>query len=90
METVGKLRRRKLVKEESISAIARDLNLSRNTVKKYLKAEAEPVYQRQTQPCPKLGNHQKQLTTWLEQDASRPKGQRRTAPQYGESLAAVH
>lgn len=29
METIGKLRRRHLVKGESISAIARDLNLSR-------------------------------------------------------------
>lgn len=43
METIGKIRRRKWVKGESISEIARDLNLSRNTVKKYLKAEAAPV-----------------------------------------------
>jgi transposase len=48
METIGKLRRRHLVKGESISAIARDLNLSRNTVKKYLNAEADPVYQRES------------------------------------------
>ncbi len=86
METVGKLRRRKLVKNENISAIARDLNLSRNTVKKYLKAEAEPVYQRQTQPCPKLGKHQEKLTLWLEQDATRPKGQRRSAQRLFEDL----
>jgi transposase len=86
METVGKLRRRKLVKEESISAIARDLNLSRNTVKKYLKAETEPTYRRQTQPCPKLGKHQARLTLWLEQDATRPKNQRRTAQRLFEDL----
>ena len=36
METIGKIRRRKLVRGETISEIARDLNLSRNTVKKYL------------------------------------------------------
>lgn len=30
METIGKIRRRHKVKGESISAIARDLNLSRN------------------------------------------------------------
>lgn len=86
METVGKLRRRKLVKEESISAIARDLNLSRNTVKKYLKAETEPTYQRRAQPCPKLGKHQAKLTLWLEQDATRPKGQRRSAQRLFEDL----
>ena len=32
METIGKIRRRHKVKGESISSIARDLNLSRNTV----------------------------------------------------------
>ena len=54
MESFAKLRRRHLVKGESISAIARDLNLSRNTVKKYLKADVGPAYRRQQQPCPKL------------------------------------
>ena len=47
----------------------RDLGLSRNTVKKYLNAEAEPVYQRSQQPAPKLGAHQATLATWLEQDS---------------------
>ncbi len=37
METIGKIRRRHKVNNESISSIGRDLNLSRNTVKKYLK-----------------------------------------------------
>jgi len=69
METIGKLRRRHLVKGESISAIARDLNLSRNTVKKYLKAAADPVYQRESQPAPKRGEFQATLATWLEQDS---------------------
>ena len=36
METIGKIRRRHLINGESISAIARSLNLSRNTVKKHL------------------------------------------------------
>lgn len=86
METVGKIRRRRLVKEESISAIARDLNCSRNTVRKYLKAGDAPVYQRQTQPCPKLGKFQEKLTLWLEQDAARPKNQRRSAQRLFENL----
>ncbi len=86
METIGKIRRRKLVKNENISEIARELNLSRNTVKKYLKAESEPSYQRQTQPSPMLGNCQAQLLLWLEQDAVRPKGQRRNAQRLFEDL----
>ena len=86
METIGKLRRRHLVKGESISAIARDLNLSRNTVKKYLKAESEPVYRRERQPHPKLGAFQEKLETWLTQDSQRPKSQRRTARRLFEDL----
>lgn len=86
METIGKLRRRHLVKGESISSIARDLNLSRNTVKKYLKAESEPVYRRECQPHPKLGPFQERLETWLAQDAQRPKSQRRTARRLFEDM----
>ena len=86
METIGKLRRRHLVKGESISAIARDLNLSRNTVKKYLNAEADPVYQRESQPAPKLGAFQAILENWLEQDSQRPRSQRRTARRLFEDL----
>lgn len=86
METIGKIRRRHKVKGESISAIARDLNLSRNTVKKYLNAEIDPVYQRQRQPAPKLGALQPVLETWLEQDSQRPKRERRTAQRLFEDL----
>jgi transposase len=39
VETIGKIRRRRLVQGESISAIARDLQLSRNTVKRALRLE---------------------------------------------------
>ena len=86
MESLLKLRRRALVKQEPISRIARDLNLARNTVKKYLKAEIEPVYQRSHQPCPRLGKYRQQLETWLDQDGQRPKGQRRTARRLYEDL----
>ena len=40
VETVGKIRRRHLVKGESISRIARETRLSRNTVKRYLRNAA--------------------------------------------------
>lgn len=86
METIGKIRRRHKIRGESISAIARDLNLSRNTVKKYLKAEIDPVYQRDHQPAPKLGSYQLLLRTWLEQDGQRSKGQRRSARRLFEDL----
>ena len=86
MESFAKLRRRHLVKGESISAIARDLNLSRNTVKKYLKADVGPAYRRQQQPCPKLGPFAEQLERWLVQDGLRPKRERRSAKRLFEDL----
>lgn len=86
MESFAKLRRRHLVKGESISAIARDLNLSRNTVKKYLKADVGPAYRRQQQPSPKLGAFAEQLERWLVQDGLRPKRERRSAKRLFEDL----
>lgn len=88
METIGKIRRRHLGNGESISAIARSLNLSRNTVKKYLNATAEPTYRRQHQPKPQLGAFQETLDQWLELDRTLPKTQRRTARRLFECLQA--
>ena len=41
METIGKIRRRRLLHGESISAIARELGIARNTVKNALRADGE-------------------------------------------------
>lgn len=46
MEVIAEIRRRHLVNKESISSIARDLKLSRQTVRKHLQSEAEPLYSR--------------------------------------------
>jgi len=43
METLGKIRRRRLIDHDSISQIARDLGLARNTVKKALRSAAESL-----------------------------------------------
>jgi DNA-binding CsgD family transcriptional regulator len=47
MDLIAEIRHRYLVNNESISSIARDLQLSRPTVRKHLKTESEPVYERQ-------------------------------------------
>lgn len=87
METLGKLRRRHLVKGESISAIARDTQLSRNTVRKYVVAElSEPRYPRKQQPFPQLGPFRETLTAWLERASQRPVRERRTAKRLFEAL----
>ncbi|WP_208854845.1 IS21 family transposase [Chromobacterium haemolyticum] len=87
METIGKIRRRHLVGNESISAVARSLNLSRNTVKKYLKTTEAPQYQRQPHH-PRLGAFMPTLNAWLELDSLLPKAQRRTARRLFECLQA--
>ena len=85
VETIGNLRRRRLVQGESISGIARGRGISRNTVKKALRSAGEPfVYQRQ--PRPKLGAYLATLESWLEAEEKFPVRERRTAQRIFEGL----
>ena len=86
METFAKIRRRHHVHGESISHIARSLNLSRNTVKKYLHQVQEPSYERRDSAKPKLGASEALLQAFLEHDAKRPKRERRNAKRLFEDL----
>ncbi len=87
VETIGKIRRRRLVQGESISAIARDLQLSRNTVKRALRFEGEAFeYRRSRQPRPRLGPYLETLEGWLEAEEKRPARERRTAQRLYEAL----
>ena len=69
METINKVRTRHFVQGKNISEIARELNLSRNTVKKYLKNDYPLSYQREKQPQPLLGSFHPQLLDMLNHDA---------------------
>ena len=87
VETIGKIRRRRLVDGESISSIARDLRLSRNTVKRALRFEGEAFeYRRARQPRPKLGPFLKILDEWLEAEEKLPAREQRTAQRIYEAL----
>ena len=88
MDLIAEIRRRHFVSKESISSIARTLNLSRPTVRKHLCTITEPVYQRQHQPLPKLGEFQLLLEQWLDVEACLLKAQRRTARRLFECLQA--
>ena len=88
MDIIAEIRRRHFVSGESISSIARSLKISRPTVRKHLATKDEPVYQRQIQPSPKLGDYKRQLVDWLEAEAKLPKNQRRTAQRLFEGLVA--
>ena len=88
VETIGKIRRRRLGAWESISASARDLGLARNTVKRALRFEGEAFeYHRKRQPRPKLGTYVSTLEAWLEAEAKLPSRERRTAQRMYEALS---
>ena len=56
LESIGRIRRDHFVKGRSIKSIARDLNLSRNTVRRVLRSdETSFSYEREKQPHPRLG-----------------------------------
>ena len=56
VETIGRIRREHFIHGKSIKEIARDLRLSRNTVRKVLRSdETSFSYERRVQPRPKLG-----------------------------------
>ena len=56
VETIARIRRDHLVKGVPIKAVARDLRVSKNTVRKVVRGdEASYSYERKIQPMPKLG-----------------------------------
>jgi hypothetical protein len=56
VETVSRIRREHFVKGKTIKEISRDLNVSRNTVRKVLRSgQTSFDYERDVQPRPKLG-----------------------------------
>lgn len=72
METVGRIRRAHFVQGKSIKEIARDLRVSRNTVRRVLRsAETEFSYERTVQPRPKLGAWTVELERLLAENEAR-------------------
>jgi hypothetical protein len=87
IDLIAEIRRRHLIRHESISSIARDLKLCRQTVRRHCRTEAKPSYQRNLQPTPMLGAAQQTLEVWLRTERALPKAQRRTARRF-EGLQA--
>jgi len=70
VETIARIRREHFVQGKSIKEIARDLRLSRNTVRKVLRSdETSFAYERQVQPRPKLGRWKEELDRLLATNA---------------------
>lgn len=87
VETIRKIRLAAYSNGKSIRQISKDLNLSRNTVRKVLRSdETRHEYHRQTVHRPRLGPFVGVLTGWLEADQELPTKQRRTAQRCYEGL----
>lgn len=72
METVGRIRREHFLKGKTIKEIARDLKVSRNTVRKVLRSgETSFEYEREVQPRPKLGRWTAELDELLSTNATK-------------------
>ena len=87
--TLSVIRRWALREQLSIREIARRTGLSRNTIKKYLRAgAAEPHYPRRISPS-KLDPYAEKLSGWLKSEAGKSRKQRRTLKQLHVDLAAL-
>jgi DNA replication protein DnaC/transposase len=70
VETIARIRREHLIKGKTIKEIARDLKVSRNTVRKVLRSgETSFEYERSVQPRPKLGRWASELDGLLSANA---------------------
>src|SRR5579859_1043952 len=73
VEAIARIRREFFVKGKSIKEIARDLKVSRNTVRKVLRSGATAFeYEREVQPRPKLGRWTVELEQLLAANAAKP------------------
>jgi transposase len=90
VETVGRIRREHFVKGKAIKEIARELKLSRNTVRKVLRSGATSFeYARTVQPRPKLGAWHGDLDRMLSDNEARAARERLTLIRIFEELRGL-
>ena len=90
VETIARIRRDHLDRGKSIKEIARELNLSRNTVRRVLRSgETAFVYAREIQPRPKLGVWTKDLDRLLVTNSTAASRERLTLIRIFEELRAL-
>ena len=91
MESQTKIRRMYHVKGYSINEIIRKTGISRNTIRKIIRADqVSSNYQRKEQPEPRLGEYKEIVESWLSDDARLPRKQRRTARKHHSQLQSEH
>ena len=87
VETIARIRREHFIKGKTIKEIARDLKVSRNTVRKVLRSgETSFEYERVVQPRPKLGRWAAELDGLLAGNAAKPAREQLTLIRIFEEL----
>jgi len=87
VDTIGRVRHAHLVKGHGIKRIARELRLSRNTVRDIVRSgETERRYQRRDQPLPQLGAFAVRLDAMLAENAGKGRRERLTYQRLFEEL----
>src|SRR6516165_8061551 len=87
VETIGRIRREHFIKGKTIKEIARDLKVSRNTVRKVLRSgETSFEYERNVQPRPKLGRWTAELEELLAGNVAKPAREQLTLIRIFEEL----
>ena len=90
VETIARIRRDHLVRGVPIKKIARDLRVSKNTVRKVVRGdETSYSYERKIQPMPKLGPWVGELERRLEANEKKPRRDRLSLLRIHEDLAAL-
>src|SRR5213082_2221461 len=87
VKTIARIRREHFIKGKTIKEIARDLKVSRNTVRKVLRSgETSFEYEREVQPRPKLGRWTSELDTLLVDNATKAAREQLTLIRIFETL----
>src|SRR5437660_2397056 len=90
VETIGRIRREHRIKGKSIREIARDLKVSRNTVRKVVRSGGASFgYMRVVQPRPKLGSGHADLDGMLSANEGKPARERLTLIRIFEELRGL-
>ena len=89
MDMIYEIRRRYLVQKQTITAIAKDMGLSRPTVRKHILTVDEPKYKRDQTAAPKFDPFKAQLTQWLVEDAKLTRSRRRSGHRLFEGLQII-
>ena len=90
MDTIARVRLAFHVKGWSVKKIARELHVSRNTVRKIVRSnETDFTYERTNQPLPRIGPWQEQLEQVLAANANKPSRERLTLIRIFEDLRGL-